>query len=48
MKAAQALEDGNYYEGMLAYDEELARALDPIWENEYLSSGNGDITLPDN
>jgi MoaA/NifB/PqqE/SkfB family radical SAM enzyme len=34
--AADALDDGNYYEGMLAYDEELYKLFDPIWEEEYL------------
>jgi MoaA/NifB/PqqE/SkfB family radical SAM enzyme len=38
--AAQALEDGNYYEGMLSYDEALHAALDPLWEEHYLK-GNG-------
>jgi MoaA/NifB/PqqE/SkfB family radical SAM enzyme len=36
--AALALGDGNYYEGMMAYDEELYRLFDPIWEREYLKT----------
>jgi MoaA/NifB/PqqE/SkfB family radical SAM enzyme len=39
--AAQALQDGNYYEGMMAYNEEMHKALDPVWEEAYLDSGNG-------
>ena len=34
--AADALLDGNYYEGMMAYDEDLHAVFDPIWEGEYL------------
>lgn len=34
--AAEALLDGNYYEGMMAYDEELRAVFDPIWQREYL------------
>jgi len=34
--AADALRDGNYYEGMMAYDEALYKVFDPIWEREYL------------
>jgi len=37
--AADALRDGNYYEGMMAYDEALSRLFDPIWEREYLKDG---------
>ncbi len=37
--AAQALLDGQYYEGLLAYDEELHKVLDPIWKEKYLASG---------
>jgi len=44
--AADALRDGNYYEGMMAYDEELHRVLDPVWEREYLGH-NGHGTQPD-
>jgi len=36
--AAAALQDGQYYEGMMAYNEELHRVLDPVWEEEYLGS----------
>jgi hypothetical protein len=38
--AASALQDGNYYEGMMAYDEELYKLVDPIWEREYLGGGS--------
>lgn len=34
--AADALRDGNYYEGMMAYDEALHKLFDPIWQREYL------------
>lgn len=34
--AAQALNDEAYHQGMLAYDESLRKAFDPIWEREYL------------
>ena len=34
--ATAALEDGQYYEGMMAYDEDLHAVFDPIWEGEYL------------
>ena len=34
--AAQALIDGGYYEGMMAYEEDLKRLFDPVWEEEYL------------
>ncbi|MGQ9566659.1 MAG: radical SAM/SPASM domain-containing protein [Anaerolineae bacterium] len=34
--AADVLRDGNYYEGMVAYDEELSQLFDPIWEEQYL------------
>lgn len=39
--AAQALEDGQFYEGMMAYNEEVHRLLDPIWEETYLKGGSG-------
>ena len=39
--AAEALRDGNYYEGMMAYDEDLYKLFDPIWEQEYLKSSTG-------
>jgi hypothetical protein len=34
--AADALTDEDYHKGMLAYDEALHKAFDPIWEKEYL------------
>jgi len=34
--AAQALQDKDYYVGLLAYDKELQRELDPLWEKNYL------------
>ena len=36
--AAICLEDPEYYNAMLEYDDELARLLDPIWESQYLES----------
>ena len=39
--AAQALQDGNYYEGLLANNEDMHKALDPLWEEEYLKGGDG-------
>jgi len=38
--ALQAMTDLAYREGLIAYDEALARVLAPIWEREYLG-GNG-------
>jgi MoaA/NifB/PqqE/SkfB family radical SAM enzyme len=35
--AAEALEDEEYYRGMLAYGEALRKVFDPVWEEEYLS-----------
>lgn len=37
--AAEALRDGNYYEGMMAYNEELYTLFDPVWREEYLKNG---------
>jgi MoaA/NifB/PqqE/SkfB family radical SAM enzyme len=36
--AADALIDGGYYEGMMAYDEELYKVFDPIWQQKYLNT----------
>jgi MoaA/NifB/PqqE/SkfB family radical SAM enzyme len=36
--AAQALLDPAYSEGLIRYDEAVARLLDPVWEKEYLES----------
>jgi len=33
--AREALSDDTYHRGLLAYDEELRRVLDPVWEEEY-------------
>ena len=33
--AATALEDPEYYQGMVAYNQAVAELLDPIWKNEY-------------
>jgi len=41
--ALQAMMDPVYRKGMTAYDEALARMLDPIWRQEYLG-GNGQET----
>ena len=38
--AADMLRDGNYYEGMMDYDEALYKLFDPIWEREYLGGGS--------
>jgi MoaA/NifB/PqqE/SkfB family radical SAM enzyme len=35
--AAEALLDGNYYEGLMAYDESLETLFEPVWEQEYLA-----------
>jgi MoaA/NifB/PqqE/SkfB family radical SAM enzyme len=37
--AAEALIDGGYYEGMMAYDEALRQVFDPVWQEEYLGHG---------
>jgi len=34
--AAAAMNDPEYYKGMVEYNDAVARLLDPIWENEYL------------
>lgn len=47
--AAEALNDEAYRKGMLAYDEALHKAFDPIWEKEYLrgqSSDSSDVLPP--
>lgn len=36
--AKQALKDPKYKEGMVNYDKELAKTLDPVWEKEYKNS----------
>ncbi len=33
--AAEAMEDRAYHEGLSAYDEELKRTMDPVWEGEF-------------
>ncbi len=39
--ALEALLDPDYRDGLIRYDEAVARLLDPIWEREYLGLGNG-------
>jgi MoaA/NifB/PqqE/SkfB family radical SAM enzyme len=39
--AADALKDGQYYEGMMAYDEELYKLFDPIWQELYINNSDG-------
>jgi hypothetical protein len=34
--ASEALRDEHYYEGLLAYDQDLRQLFDPIWEQQYL------------
>jgi len=34
--AAEALQDEDYYRGMLAYDKRFQELADPVWEREYL------------
>ena len=43
--AAQALIDGNYYEGMMAYNEETHQVLDPLWEEAYLESVDEQVAI---
>ena len=38
-EAAEALRDEDYRRGMEAYDAELRRLFDPIWQREYLETG---------
>jgi hypothetical protein len=33
--AALCLSDPEYYDAMIQYDDELAKLLDPIWEENY-------------
>ncbi len=37
--ALQAMVDPAYRDGLIRYDEAVARLMDPIWEREYLGSG---------
>jgi MoaA/NifB/PqqE/SkfB family radical SAM enzyme len=37
--AAEALIDGDYCEGMMAYDEALRQLFDPVWQGNYLNKG---------
>ncbi|MEA3407398.1 MAG: radical SAM protein [Chloroflexota bacterium] len=37
--ALQAMVDPAYREGLIKYDEAVARLMDPIWEREYLGNG---------
>lgn len=40
--AAHALKDGAYYDVMTAYDRELRRLFNPVWEREYLMPHAGE------
>jgi len=42
--AAAALQDQGYYDGMVAFDRDLAREMDPIWEMRYQ---DGRLDVPD-
>ena len=33
----EALKDENYYNGMIKYENEFAKLVDPIWEKEYIN-----------
>jgi len=37
--ARQALIDPAYFDGLVRYNEDVARLMDPIWEQEYLGNG---------
>jgi len=37
--ALQAMADPAYYDGLIQYNEAVARLMDPIWEREYLGNG---------
>jgi MoaA/NifB/PqqE/SkfB family radical SAM enzyme len=37
--ALQAMIDPTYRDGLIKYDEAVARLMDPIWEREYLGNG---------
>jgi MoaA/NifB/PqqE/SkfB family radical SAM enzyme len=39
--ALQAMIDPAYRDGLIQYNAEIARLMDPIWEQEYLGSGQG-------
>jgi hypothetical protein len=39
--ALQAMIDPAYRDGLIRYDEAVARLMDPIWEKEYLGNGRG-------
>ena len=43
--AADALQDGNYYEGMMDYDEALNKLFDPVWKQEYLRDSDKKVQL---
>ncbi|OPX32376.1 MAG: hypothetical protein B1H40_02615 [Candidatus Latescibacteria bacterium 4484_181] len=38
--AEEALRDREYYQGLTAYGEEVARLCDPIWEKQYLRANH--------
>jgi len=38
--ALEAMMDQTYRDGLIRYNEDVARLMDPIWEREYLA-GNG-------
>ena len=37
--ALQAMTAPTYHDGIIQYDEAVARLMDPIWEREYLGNG---------
>jgi MoaA/NifB/PqqE/SkfB family radical SAM enzyme len=39
--ALHAMIDADYRDGLIAYDEAVAKALDPIWEEEYIRPVSG-------
>jgi len=41
--AAQALEDEDYRNGLLAYDRQLKDVFDPIWEQQYLHGRTNEL-----
>ncbi|MFN4180159.1 MAG: radical SAM/SPASM domain-containing protein [Armatimonadota bacterium] len=46
--AAAALQDEEYYRGMLAYNEAVKKVLDPVWEQEYLAPHRKETTASPN
>jgi len=45
-EAKRALEDPSYAQGLLSYEKECHKILDPVWEDQYLKGNKGTNLLP--